>query len=240
MLQRKLTAKASIRNNAMLLRIPSVLTRDQLDTVRQLLAGAAFVDGKLSAGMAAKRVKNNQELDKRAKQMDMLNNIVMGSLVQHPVYRGGALPLHVAAPYYARYTPGMSYGDHLDDAIMGAEGMLYRSDVAITVFLNDPVSYEGGELVIRTAFGTNEVKLPAGDAVMYPSSSLHQVREVTRGERLVAVTWAQSLVRDPARRELLYELNQAREKLLKTEPEAEETAQVNTAYMNLIRMWGDI
>ena len=91
MLQRKLTAKASIRNNAMLLRIPSVLTRDQLDTVRQLLAGAAFVDGKLSAGMAAKRVKNNQELDKRAKQMDMLNNIVMGSLVKHPVYRAGAL-----------------------------------------------------------------------------------------------------------------------------------------------------
>ena len=240
MLQRKLTAKASIRNNAMLLRIPSVLTRDQLDTVRQLLAGAAFVDGKLSAGMAAKRVKNNQELDKRAKQMDMLNNIVMGSLVKHPVYRAGALPLHVAAPFYARYTPGMSYGDHLDDAIMGTEDMLYRSDVAITVFLNDPAAYEGGELVIRTAFGNNEVKLAAGDAVMYPSSSLHRVSPVSRGERLVAVTWVQSLVRDPARRELLYGLNLAREKLLKTEPEAEETAQVNTAYMNLIRMWGDI
>jgi PKHD-type hydroxylase len=224
----------------MLLRIPSVLNHNQLDTVRQLLADACFVDGKLSAGAAAKRVKHNEELDKRAQQMEILNNIVMGSLVQHPIYRAGALPLHVAAPFYARYTPGMSYGDHLDDPIMGTDGVLYRSDIAITVFLNDPEKYDGGELVIRTAFGSNEVKLPAGDAVMYPSSSLHHVNQVTRGERLVAVTWVQSLVRDPARRELLYELHQAREKLLKISPEAEETAQVNTAYMNLIRMWSDI
>jgi len=224
----------------MLLHIPSVLTRDQLETVRQLLTDARFVDGKLSAGIAAKRVKNNEELDKHAKQMDMLNNIVMSSLVQHPVYRGGALPLHVAAPFYARYTPGMSYGEHLDDAIMGTAGMLYRSDVSITLFLNEPQDYDGGELVMHTSFGANEVKLPAGDAVMYPSSSLHRVAPVTRGERLVAVTWVQSLVRDPAQRELLYQLNQAREKLLKNAPEAEETAQVNTAYMNLVRMWGDI
>jgi len=224
----------------MLLRIPSVLTRDQLDAVRTLLTNANFVDGKLSAGMAAKRVKHNEELDKHAQPMSILNNIVMGSLVQHPVYRGGALPLRVASPLYARYTPGMSYGDHLDDPIMGADGALYRSDVAITVFLNDPDAYDGGELIVRSSFGTNEVKLPAGDAVMYPASSLHQVREVTRGERLVAVTWVQSLVRDPARRELLYQLNQAREKLLRVSPAAEETAQVDNAYMNLIRMWGDI
>jgi PKHD-type hydroxylase len=224
----------------MLLPIPAVLTPDQLDTVRQLLTDARFVDGKLSAGMAARRVKHNEELDRHARQMDMLNNLVMSSLVQHPVYRAGALPLRVAAPYYARYTPGMSYGDHLDDPVMGADGALYRSDVAITIFLNEPERYDGGELVIRTAFGENRVKLAAGDAVMYPSSSLHRVDPVTRGERLVAVTWLQSLVRDPAQRELLYALNQAREKLLKTAPEAEETAQVNTAYMNLVRMWGEI
>lgn len=224
----------------MLLRIPSILDRNQLDTVRQLLANANFVDGKLSAGAAAQRVKHNQELDKHAQQMEILNNIVMGNLVEHPTYRAGALPLHVASPFYARYTPGMSYGDHLDDPVMGTDGVLYRSDVAITVFLNDPEKYDGGELVIRTSFGSNEIKLPAGDAVMYPSSSLHHVNEVTRGERLVAVTWVQSLVRDPAQRELLYQLNAAREKLLKTTPDAEETAQVNTAYMNLIRMWGDI
>jgi PKHD-type hydroxylase len=224
----------------MMLRLPSVLDPNQLDTVRKLLADAKFVDGKLSAGAAAQRVKHNQELDRGAKQMDLLNNLVMGALVQHPVYRAGALPLRVAAPYYARYIPGMAYGNHLDDPIMGADGELYRSDIAITVFLNGPDQYNGGELIIRTAFGDNAVKLPVGDAVMYPSSSLHHVNPVTRGERLVAVTWVQSLVREPAKRELLYELHQAREKLLKISPEAEETAQVNTAYMNLIRMWGDI
>ena len=224
----------------MMLHSPAVLDPHQLDTVRKLLADAQFVDGKLSAGAAAQCVKHNQELDRGARQMDMLNNLVMNSLVQHPVYRAGALPLRVAAPYYAHYTPGMAYGAHLDDPIMGADGMLYRSDIAITIFLNEPGKYDGGELVIRTAFGENAVKLPAGDAVMYPSSSLHHVNPVTRGERLVAVTWVQSLVRDPAKRELLYELHQAREKLLQSAPEAEETAQVNTAYMNLVRMWGDI
>ncbi|MDH3563515.1 MAG: Fe2+-dependent dioxygenase, partial [Gammaproteobacteria bacterium] len=224
----------------MMLHLPSVLESNQLEAVQQLLADAKFVDGKLSAGAAAQRVKRNQELDKGASQMDILNNIVMNSLVQHPVYRAGALPLRVAAPYYARYTPGMAYGDHLDDPIMGADGVLYRSDIAITIFLNAPDKYDGGELVIRTAFGDNAAKLSAGDAVMYPASSRHHVNPVTRGERLVAVTWVQSLVRDPARRELLYELHQAREKLLRISPEAEETAQVNTAYMNLIRMWGDV
>ncbi len=224
----------------MLLQIPSVLTQDQLDAVRKMLATAHFVDGKLSAGMAAKRVKHNEELDRNAKQMEILNNLVMSSLVQHPVYRSGALPLRVAAPFYARYTPGMSYGDHLDDPIMGSEGTLYRTDVSITIFLNDPKDYDGGELVIRTAFGNNTIKLPAGDAVMYPSSSLHHVSEVTRGERLVAVTWVQSLVRDPAKRELLYALNEARETMLKNAPDAAETTKVDTAYMNLVRMWGDI
>ncbi len=224
----------------MLLTIPAVLTPDQLAAVRKLLAGAKFIDGKLSAGAAAKHVKRNQELDAQSQEMENLNNIVMGSLVQHPAYRNGALPLRVAAPFYARYMEGMEYGNHLDDPIMGADGVLYRSDIAITIFLNEPSSYDGGELVIRSSFGSQEIKLPAGDAVMYPASSLHQVRKITRGQRLVAVTWAQSLVRDPAQRELLYELNQAREKLLQTAPNAEETAKVGTAYMNLIRMWGEI
>jgi PKHD-type hydroxylase len=164
----------------------------------------------------------------------------MGSLVQHPVYRAGALPLKVATPFYARYTPGMAYGDHVDDPIMGPEGGRYRTDLSITVFLNEPGDYDGGELVIRTSFGDTGVKLPAGDAVMYPSSSLHHVAPVTRGARLVAVTWVQSLVRDPARRELLYELHQVRERLLQHEPDAKDTARVNRIYVNLVRMWSDV
>jgi len=223
-----------------LLRIPSVLDRSELDVARRMLASAPFVDGKLSAGQVAKRVKQNQEVDRRARELEQLNNLVMGKLVQHPVYRSGALPLRIAAPYYARYIPGMQYGDHVDDPIMGADGQLYRSDLAITVFLNDPASYDGGELVINTPFGEQQVKLPAGDAVMYPASSLHRVAEVTRGERLVAVTWLQSLVRDPAQRELLHELNSVRERMLANAPETEDAKLINKTYVNLVRMWGDI
>ena len=224
----------------MLLPIPGILKNDELALARSWLTDARFVDGRLSAGTAAQRVKSNQELDSGAAELERLNTLVMANLTRHPAYRGGALPLHVASPFYARYRPGMAYGDHLDDPIMGAGGVKYRSDVAITVFLNAPEDYDGGELVIQTAFGGQSVKLAAGDGVLYPASSIHHVNPVTRGERLVAVTWVQSLVRDPARRELLYGLNQARERLLQSAPEAPETGQVNAAYMNLIRMWSDI
>ena len=139
-----------------MLQIPSVLNSAQLDTVRALLSKANFVDGKLSAGMAAKKVKNNEEVASDAQEINQLNNIVMGSLVQHPMYQYGALPSRVAVPFYARYTAGKQYGDHVDDPIMGPAGQRYRSDVSITVFLNDPEDYEGGELTIRTAFGDRQ------------------------------------------------------------------------------------
>jgi PKHD-type hydroxylase len=223
----------------MLLRIPSVLSGRDLEAVRELLAHAEFVDGKLSAGMAAQRVKRNEEVARDAEAIQTLNNIVMGNLVRHPTYLSGALPHRVAVPYYARYRPGMAYGEHVDDPVMGP-GPRYRSDVAITVFLSDPESYQGGELIIRTSFGDREVKYPAGDAVMYPASSLHRVAEVSRGERLVAVTWVQSLVRDPVKRELLYELGLARDRLLSLSPDTEETAKVGNVYANLVRMWAEV
>ncbi len=224
----------------MLLHLKNVLAPDQLQGAREILTKVKFVDGKASAGMAASRVKNNQEADRQAQEIGNLDNLVMGSLVRHPVYRAGALALKVATPFYARYVPGMHYGDHVDDPIMGGEDGLYRTDIAITIFLNDPKAYDGGELTIHTAFGEQKIKLPAGDAVMYPASSRHRVAEVTRGERLVAVTWVQSLVRDPARRELLYELNQVRERLLKETPEAEDTTRINSVYVNLVRMWSEL
>jgi PKHD-type hydroxylase len=204
-----------------------------------LLSRASFVDGKLSAGAAAERVKHNQELPGHASELGALNDIVMGNLTRHPTYLKGVLPRRVATPFYARYVPGMSYGEHIDDPIMGS-GERYRSDVSITVFLSDAEDYEGGELVIATSLGQQSVKLPAGHAVLYPSSTRHRVAEVTRGERLVAVTWAQSMVRDPARREILFELGQARDRLLRKRPDAAETAKVDLAYVNLIRMWADV
>ena len=224
----------------MLLIVPGVLKPDEVKLARSWLAGASFVDGKLSAGLAARRVKANEELERGAADVERLDRLVMGNLVRHPVYRAGALPLHAASPLYARYRPGLVYGDHLDDPIMGTDGVMYRSDVAVTVFLSAPEEYDGGELVIRAAEGERVVKSAAGDAVLYPAGTIHHVNPVARGERLVALTWVQSLVRDPARRELLYGLNLAREKLLQNAPDAEETAQVNAAYLNLIRMWSDI
>ncbi len=224
----------------MLLHLKNVLARDQIEGARAMLREVKFQDGKASAGMAASRVKNNQEADRSAAAISKIDNLVMGALVRHPDYKAGALPLKVATPFYARYSPGMRYGDHVDDPIMGDEAGLYRTDVAITIFLNNPTDFDGGELMIHGTFGEQKVKLPAGDAVLYPASSLHRVAEVTRGERLVAVTWVQSMVRDPAQRELLYTLNQARESLLRDSPESSEAAQVNTAYVNLFRMWSEL
>ena len=224
----------------MLIRIPAVLDPSELEIVRRLLSKAPFVDGKLSAGQAARRIKNNQEVDRSARELEQLNNLIMGKLVQHPIYRSAALPLRVAAPYYARYSTGMHYGDHVDDPIMGANGQIYRSDLSITMFLSEPSDYDGGELMINTSFGEQAIKYAAGDAVLYSAATRHRVAEVTRGERLVAVTWVQSLVRDSNQRELLHELNGVRERLLASAPESEDAKQVNKTYVNLVRMWGDV
>ena len=224
----------------MLITIQNILDKQRLGFINQVLEKAKFVDGTLSAGMAAKRVKNNEELSADDTQMQQLNNLVMGSLVQHDEFKAAAIPLRVAAPYYARYTKGMTYGDHVDDPIMGTAGQQYRSDVSTTVFLNEPDEYDGGELVITTSFGEQKIKLSAGSAVVYPSSSLHHVAEVTAGTRLVAVTWIQSIIRDPAKRELLYQLNQARESLLKNRPDDVETKQIDISYVNLFRMWSEL
>lgn len=223
----------------MLLEIPRVLNARELEAVRGALETAPFIDGKLSAGMAAQRVKHNEEVDVRSQDVQQLNNLVMTRLVEHPIYRAAALPMKVASPYYARYSKGMSYGDHVDDPIMQADTP-YRSDISITVFLSDKKEYEGGELVINTQYGEHPVKLAAGDAVMYPSSSVHHVNEITSGTRLVAVTWLQSLVREPAKRELLYDMYLVKEQLLREAPDDENTKRLDRSYVNLIRMWGNV
>ena len=224
----------------MLLTISRLLNPAQLEKIRETVANARFVDGKLTAGFAAARVKNNLEMEQDPERMKLLIRIIMSSLGHNETFRFGALPHRVADPIFARYQPGMTYGDHVDDPIMGTSGPRFRTDVSMTVFLNPPESYEGGDLVVRTSFGEKRVKLPAGDAVIYPSSSLHHVSPVTRGERLVVLTWIQSYVRDAAQRELLYELNLAREKLLQEAPGQETTGYVDRSYANLLRMWADL
>ncbi|MBT8127629.1 MAG: Fe2+-dependent dioxygenase [Gammaproteobacteria bacterium] len=224
----------------MLITIPDVLNKEELAVVHNYFSQANFVEGKLSAGSEAIDVKNNLEMRMSDQHMDQLNNLVMGRLVQHPAYLSAAMPAKIAVPFYAKYSEGMQYGKHIDDPIMGPPGQRYRTDLSITVFLNSPENYDGGELVVETAFGEQIVKLDAGNAIMYPSGSTHRVAEVTRGERIVAVTWVQSMVRDPAQRELLYRLSQARELLLAKSKGEQETELVSNAYINLMRMWSDV
>ena len=222
----------------MLLLIRNVLDAARLHEVQQLLATGEFVDGRFSAGKEAAKVKHNQELAPESPLHRRLNALVMSPLVQHPQYQAAVLPLRVATAFYARYRPGMTYGFHVDDPVMGPMSGRYRTDVSTTVFLND--DYDGGEIVIRTTYGEEKVRGQAGDALVYDSGSWHQVAEVTRGERLVAVTWAQSLVKDPQQRALLYQLAQAREGVMAKLPSSEEASAISTVHINLLRMWSEV
>jgi PKHD-type hydroxylase len=221
----------------MLLSIKKVLSRQQLMMIKKLLQNAEFIDGKLSAGKEAKAVKNNLELSQQSPLQKQLNTMVMNTLLQNKTYQQAVYPYRVATPFYVRYTKGMAYGFHVDDPVMGGMGQQYRTDVSTTLFLNEPTEYEGGELLIQSAFGEQRVKLSAGDAVVYPSSSLHRVTEVTQGERFAAVIWAQSMIKNAEQRELLYELSTARDSLLDTQPDNEQTRHVSNVYANLVRMW---
>ncbi|MFK7815668.1 MAG: Fe2+-dependent dioxygenase [Gammaproteobacteria bacterium] len=226
----------------MLVNIKHILGEAELNKVQQLLKNAAFRDGKLSAGMAAQQVKNNQEVADD-KVISSLNNIVMNNVVRHPDYQQAALPHRIAAPFYARYENGMEYGEHIDDPIMGVASSLgdrYRSDLAMTIFLNPPEEYQGGELIIQSSYGEQSIKLNAGDAVLYPATTRHRVAAVTSGQRLVAVTWIQSLIRDNEKRELLYQLSKTREKMLRKDPDSEDTKRIDNTYVNLVRMWSEV
>ena len=230
----------------MLLVIPNVLDQNQLKVISRLLEDAEFDDGKLSAGKEAALVKHNLELSQETRTGEVLhqqlNQMVMPSLMNNTDYQNSVYPIKVATPFYVRYDKGMHYGYHIDDPIMGHSAASlqerYRSDVSTSIFLND--DYEGGELVIKTSNGEQTVKANAGDVVIYSSNSLHKVNEVTSGTRMVAVTWAQSMIKDSAKREILYELSQARETLLNDKAESNATKQVSNTYANLLRRWSEL
>lgn len=224
----------------MLITIDQLLNQQQLKTIHKLLTSSTFIDGKLTAGFSAKAVKNNLEINTQDQVNDELNSIIMNTLVRHPTFKHAAWPKKVAAPFYAKYESGMAYGTHVDDPVMGHNGELYRSDISITVFLSKPTDYEGGELTIINQFGEQQIKLEAGAAVIYSSSSKHFVAPITKGVRFVAVTWVQSAIRDPAQREILYELNNARNAVLSDKATTATKDQLNASFNNLVRMWADI
>jgi PKHD-type hydroxylase len=215
--------------------LTAVLTPEEIRAIRDVLATAEWVDGKTTAGFRARRVKENEQL-RKGDEVREVDNIVLEALRRHGGFGAAVVPNRIHSPLFSRYRPGMHYGPHIDDAMMNKRSPL-RADVAVTVFLGEPADYDGGELVIHTNFGPQEIKLPAGDAVIYPASSLHHVAAVTRGERFAAVTWVQSYVRDPARREVLHDLLAIRKLLSTKMPDAPETELAFKTYSNLLRMW---
>jgi len=224
----------------MLIEIKSLINEAQLQKIHEILGDSEFVDGKRTAGKAAQRVKNNLESALSPEKQQLLNRILMSAIGNNQQFKSFALPNRMADFIFSRYHDGMTYGDHVDDPIMGGAGGRFRTDVSTTIFLNNPDEYEGGELTVRTPYGDKLVKLSAGDAVVYPSASVHQVAPVTSGVRQVALTWMQSFVRDASQRELLYELDQAREGLLDDDSTSERAKQVDRCYANLLRMWADV
>jgi PKHD-type hydroxylase len=225
----------------MMLCIPEVLKREELDRIRAVLAGAEFVDGRATTGVLGKRVKNNRQLARDSDAAKTLAPIVEAALRRNYLFDCAVWPKQFGGFLFSRYDSGMQYGAHIDNALMGRQhGEAARSDVAFTVFLSDPTSYDGGELVIESPLGPQEVKLAAGEAVVYPASTLHRVAEVTRGQRFVAAGWAQSLIRDPAQREILYDLERVKRSLVEKMPDAPEATLVFKTQSNLLRMWSEL
>ncbi|NJM56959.1 MAG: Fe2+-dependent dioxygenase [Synechococcales cyanobacterium RU_4_20] len=222
----------------MLFRIPQVLNLAELASIREILAVAEFVDGKLTAGWHAKAVKHNQQLKTALPEAQDLKHKVHSAFVRHPLFQAAVRPRSIHTILFSRYDEGMSYGRHTDNALMSGQDF-HRSDVSFTLFLNAPNEYDGGELVIEGADDEQTYKLEAGMAIVYPSSSLHRVQPVTRGQRWWAVGWVQSLVRDPAQREILFDLETTRRSLFAQSGKTDEFDLISKTLSNLLRMWAD-
>lgn len=212
--------------------IAGVLARVDLAEVRNALTGASFVDGRRTAGWAAAGVKDNQQA-LGSPALEALTESLVDRLKSHPVFELAVRPKRFINATFSRYVTGSAYGTHVDNAIMQGE----RTDVSFTLFLSDPDHYDGGELVIETASGEEEIKLDAGSIFAYPSTTLHRVNPVTRGERLAMVGWVRSYVRDAARRELLFDLETARRGVFDRLGKTPEFDLLSKTSANLLRLW---
>ncbi|UKJ74865.1 Fe2+-dependent dioxygenase [Azospirillum brasilense] len=228
----------------MLLQIPDVLTADEVAHCRAVLEASPWVDGRVTAGSQALMAKNNLQIPEESDTARELGVVILKALGRNPAFNSAALPLRVLPPMFNRYDLDMTYGNHVDNAIRaipGTGGMRMRADVSTTIFLSDPGEYDGGDLVVEDTYGTKGVKLPAGHAVVYPSSSLHRVTPVTRGSRWASFFFTQSLVKDDGLRAMLYDLDVAiidlRRELGDQHPSV--LALVNH-YHNLLRRWAEV
>ncbi len=215
--------------------IANILTAEEAAGLRADLDNVRFLDGRATAGFAAREVKHNRQADTLDRNTTALRDLVTEKISSNELFRLAARPKSLTPIMFSKYEPGMRYGNHVDDALMGG----VRADVSFTLFLSDPASYEGGELIIETAAGEDAIKLEAGSMIVYPATSLHRVAEVTRGERLAAVGWARSFIRDEAKRELLFELDTARKRLFAREGKSEDYDLLSKSSANLLRMWAE-
>ena len=229
----------------MLTHVPKLLNEEQVRVLRERLADAcdAWVDGRATAGHQGAQVKRNRQIAEESTIARELGGLILGVLERNPLFLSAALPARIYPPMFNRYeaSDGSHFGRHVDGAVrlVPGTGVQIRTDLAATLFLSKPQDYEGGELMVNDTFGTHRVKLPAGDLVLYPSSSIHEVRPVTQGTRLASFFWVQSLVRADAQRALLFELDMAVVRLTQDAPGNPSLVSLTGTYHNLLRMWAE-
>jgi len=225
----------------MLVHIRNVLSPGQVQEIRRLLDDAPWSDGRETAGYLSARVKNNAQLPVTDPLARKLGAMVAEALDQSPQFRSAALPLKMVPPLFNRYAGGQDYGDHIDGALRTIEGsrVRVRTDLSATLFLSAPEEYDGGELVVTDSMGERRIKLPAGDMVLYPGTSVHKVTPVTRGARIASFFWIQSAVRDNEQRALLYELDNVVQELGAQPSAHQQSVRLAGIYHNLIRFWAD-
>ncbi|HVW05690.1 MAG TPA: Fe2+-dependent dioxygenase [Vicinamibacterales bacterium] len=226
----------------MLLSIPDVLTPDQVAAARAKLDAADWQDGRLTAGHQAVQAKDNQQLSEDHPVAREIGQMVLGALQRNALFMSAALPLHVYPPMFNRYAGGQQFGSHVDNAIRHVPGTPHRlrTDLSATLFFRDPEEYDGGELCVEDTYGVHRVKLPAGDMVLYPSTSLHHVTPVTHGARVASFFWIQSLIRDDGRRTLLFDLDTAIQRITVDVPDHPAAVQLTGVYHNLLRQWSEL
>lgn len=226
----------------MMLHVPGVLTSAQVAHIRQRLSASEWVDGRATVGTQGAQVKQNRQLPENSPLALELGQIVLDALANSPLFFSAALPLRTCPPLFNSYAGGEHYGNHIDGSMrrIPATSEWMRTDVSTTLFLSDPEEYDGGELIVEDAYGEHEVKLPAGDLILYPSTSVHRVEPVTRGARVCSFFWSQSMVRDDARRAMLLDLDRNIQALRARLGDCPEMVGITGHYHNLLRQWSEV
>jgi PKHD-type hydroxylase len=226
----------------MLLQVADVLTDEAVRQARELLHRADWVDGRITAGPQSARAKDNLQLREDHPTARQLGAAIVDALQRHPLFISAALPFRVFPPLFNKYEGGGSFGSHVDNAIrqVPGTGQPIRTDLSATLFLSQPDEYDGGDLCVEDTYGVHRVKLPAGDLVLYPATSLHHVTPVTRGARIASFFWIQSLIRDDAQRTLLFDLDTAIQRVSQDVPDHPSAVQLTGVYHNLLRQWAEL